>query len=1007
MRKKFELVKDGGAAPFIVEETAYEGVRRIADKAAEDVEKVSGTKPDAKERPAGEERIVLCATLGHSPLIDELVSKGKLDVSAVSGKWETYVTQIIPDPFAEPFKEPFADSYKDSCKGSYKDSYKDSCKDSLKGVKEALVICGSDKRGTIYGIFSLSEYIGVSPLCYWGDAEPVQRTEILVGEDFEKVSKEPSVKYRGFFINDEWPCFGNWTFSHFGGFTSEMYEHVFELLLRLKGNYLWPAMWTSCFALDGPGSLNEELADLYGVVVGNSHHEPCLRAGEEFEQVKGEDSVYGNEWNFFTNREGLIRFWEDGLKRSGKFEHVITIGIRGERDSAMLGDGATLQQNIDLLKDVITVQKRLISEIVEKNGTKVPKLLALYKEVESFFYGKEGIDGLKDWDGMQDIICMLCEDNYGFMRSLPTAGLLEQLKEKNCGLGMYYHLDYHGAPVSYEWMPSTPLSKVWEQMCMAYDYGVRDVWIVNAGDLKGNEAALGYFLALAYDYDTWGSSHNGSWTDYLDQWFGRTFASADENLRGQMKQVLTRFMDMNAKRRPEALHTGVYHPSHYLETDRMLEEARQIEEINESVYAQLSEEGDQKALDAYYSMIYYPAKISVNLLRMHLFAGKNAHYALQGRVIANEYGQKVTECIRQDKALAGEFAAFKGGKWKGMELEQHIGFTAWNEDNCRYPLRIQVEPYCEPRLSVSRKDSEEALTRIFQTVPRIVVDDFLYEGNTEVTLELANAGSGELSFEIFGGAPWLRVVPDKGTLETLQEVKLICDRKLLPEEKQTVSLRIQSSKSRLTTEKKEDVEIVVSAAAVLHDYEPMTFLPDKGVVVMEAHHFCKKNDTEKGRFLELNGYGRSGHGMKVFPFTAQFAETEQAPSLTYRFLAGEEGEYQMEVWLSPTNPMQSGTSLRFSLESPDGTRRIVTAVPNDFKAGDWNDPRWCRGVVDQIRVVKTAVTCRKGVQEITIGALEAGLILERILLYRQENEPEASYLGPAESYMETGIAKEA
>ena len=387
-----ELVKNGKAAMFLVEETAYEGVRRIAEKVAEDVEKVSGFKPDIRKAASGTEYIVLCATLGKSPLIDQLVSQGKLEVSLIAGKWETYVTKVVEEPF--------------------------------EGVKKALVICGSDKRGTIYGMFSLSEYIGVSPLCYWGDVEPQKRQETYIGKDFEKISREPSVKYRGFFINDEWPCFGNWTFSHFGGFTQEMYEHVFELLLRLKGNYLWPAMWTSCFALDGPGSLNEELADLYGVVVGNSHHEPCLRAGEEFDKVKGENSIYGNEWNFFTNREGLIRFWADGLKRSGKFEHLITVGIRGERDSAMLGDQSSLQQNIDLLKDVITVQKELIGKYVEKSGTKVPKLLALYKEVEPFFYGDENIPGLKDWDGLNDIICMLCEDNYGFMRTLPTAGLL-------------------------------------------------------------------------------------------------------------------------------------------------------------------------------------------------------------------------------------------------------------------------------------------------------------------------------------------------------------------------------------------------------------------------------------------------------------------------------------------------------------------------------------------------------------------------------------------------------
>ncbi len=964
--RRLELIKNGKATLFIVEETAYEGVRKIAGKVAEDVNKVCGIKPNlAGEIRSDSERIVLFATLGKSKIIDQLSAQGKVDVSVITGKWETYLIRILKNPFP--------------------------------GIAEAVIICGSDKRGTIYGMFSLSEYIGVSPLCYWGDVEPQKRKDIILRKDFEKTAKEPSVKYRGFFINDEWPCFGKWAFSHFGGFTHEMYEHVFELLLRLKGNYLWPAMWTSCFALDGPGCLNEELADLYGVVIGYSHHEPCLRSGGEFDLVKGEDSVYGKEWNFYTNREGLTRFWADGLKRSGRYDNLITIGIRGEWDSPMLEEDAALQQNIDLLKDVITVQRRLIHEYVEKDGDQVPQLLALYKEVEAFFYGDENTAGLKDWDGLRNTICMLCEDNYGFMRSLPTPELLEQMKKKECGFGMYYHLDYHGAPVSYEWMPSTPLFKVWEQMCMAYDYGVRDVWIVNVGDIKGNEVALGYFLALAYDYGRWGSSRINSWKDYLGEWFRQTFPVADVELREQMKWVLIQFMEMNGRRRPEALHPYVYHPCHYLETDRMLHLAGKIEQMNEESYGRLLENGNQESLNAYYSMIYYPAKMSVNLLKMHLYAGKNEHYAKQGRVIANEYARKVTECIKEDTRLSEEFADFREMKWKGMELEQHVGFTSWNEDDCRYPQRILVEPYCEPRLSISRKDREQAVTRVFKKLNKIVVDDFLYAGNEEVVLELANSGTGVLNFEITGETPWLKVIPNKGTVKIMQEVRLILDRSILTEEIQKACLKIQSSQSELIVEKKVDVEVEVLAGLAPDIGAASAFLPDKGIIAMEAHHYCARKDTMKGAFYELDGYGRSGHGMKVFPVTAHFAETEDAPALSYRFLAMEEGQYQVEVWVSPTNSVQGGMPLRFTLEATDGIKQIVNVLPADFKAGDWDDLRWSQGVLDQIRIVRTMVNCTKGIQTITIGALEPGLILERILVYRQENEPNRSYLGPVES----------
>ena len=341
-------------------------------------------------------------------------------------------------------------------------------------VEKALIIYGSDKRGTIYGMFQLSEWMGVSSLVFWGDAKPVHKDAMSLDISVEMISKEPSVRYRGFFINDEWPCFGNWTFHHYGGFTAEMYDKVFELLLRLKGNYLWPAMWTSSFALDGPGAANEELADIYGVIMGNSHHEPCLRAGEEWDIYRGADSVYGNDWNYVINKEGLLRYWEDGLKRSGSYESIITVGMRGERDSVMEGP-KTLEEHIELLKDIIRNQKCLINRRVQRENGNVPMLLAVYKEVEEYFYGSKEIPGLKEWEGLSDIILMFCEDNFGHMRYLPD----ETMKKHQGGFGMYYHLDYHGSPVSYEWINSTPLTAIWEQMTLAYEHGIKDVWMVN------------------------------------------------------------------------------------------------------------------------------------------------------------------------------------------------------------------------------------------------------------------------------------------------------------------------------------------------------------------------------------------------------------------------------------------------------------------------------------------------------------------------------------------------
>ncbi len=954
------LVEENIVVPFVVEDSGYEGVKRIVGKVAGDIEKVSGKIPKIVENYGGYSRIILCATLGKSSLIETLSDKGLFDTSSIENKREVYKIQLVANPF--------------------------------EGVEEALVICGSDKRGTIYGAFALSEYIGVSPLCYWGDVEPATQKTLLVSKDIEIISKEPSVKYRGFFINDEWPCFGNWTFSHYGGFTAQMYDHVFELLLRLKGNYLWPAMWSSSFPLDGPGNLNEELADLYGVVIGYSHHEPCLRASEEWDKVRGVESPYGNEWNFYTNREGLIQYWKDALIRSGKYENLITIGMRGERDSSMLGEQASLQENIDLLKDIITTQRDLIRQHVNPNVKEVPQLLALYKEVEAYYYGDETTQGLKDWEELDGVICMLCDDNFGHMRTLPT----KEIRNRNGGFGMYYHFDYHGDPISYEWMPSTPFSKTWDQMSMAYEYGIKDVWIVNVGDLKGNEVSLEYFLTLAYDFDTWGSSAPNSWNTYLQLWMERTFPRVSKSTREKMIQVLTEYIDMNAMRRPEALHSNIYHPCHYLETDRMLQWAQQIEDINEAVYEELKELQSQEK-EAYFSMIYYPAKASINLLRMHLYAGKNEHYAKQGKTIANVYADKVTECIAEDRRLVDTFATFQEGKWKGMELEQHIGFVKWNEDNCRYPLRMQVEPAYKPRMTVSRKDSQLIAVKNYGSPDTILVDDFLYEGNTEVILEIANDGIGTVEYTIVSdcidmegegrAGDWLTFTYH-GSVSMQEEVVLKCDRQKLPKETQTVRLFIK--------DKETTVAIIIKGKAVdTTNLLPMTFLPNNGVVVMEANHYADKEDVAGGGFIELQGYGRSGSSMKVFPTTVNFADLVEKPSLTYRFFAEQTGEYTIELWTAPMNLIQDKTPIHIQLTTEE-CMEIIEIVPSDFAPG--TDARWEDGVLRQIKITKTTVCLTQGIKEITIGAMEAGVILQRILVYPIDSPPKESYLGPQESY---------
>ncbi len=952
---------DNKKTVIFIEESAFEGVKRVASKVAVDIEKVTGSRPEIVNSLDGADKantqVIFCATVGKSAMLQKLAGEDLLPAD-VENKREVYAIKMLSQ---------------------------------VEGFEEMLVIYGSDKRGTIYGMFSLSEYIGVTPLCYWGDVEPVKKASLEIGKDIEVVSKEPSVRYRGFFINDEWPCCGNWATKHFGDFNADMYEHVFEFLLRMKGNYLWPAMWSASFPLDGPGSKNEELADLYGVVMGYSHHEPCLRASEEWDKVRGPETQYGNEWNFYTNEKGLINYWSDALKRSGKYENLITIGMRGERDSSMLGEDATVEENVNLLKDIIRKQRQLIRENVKEDITQVPQLLALYKEVEAYFYGDENIKGLKDWVELDGVICMLCEDNFGHMRTLPT----KEMRGRKGGFGMYYHFDYHGGPISYEWVDSTPMWKTWEQMCMAYEYGIRDAWIVNVGDLKFHEVPLTYFMALAYDYEKWGYENKNSYREYTDQWVAENFAGVNSQLQSKIGKVLTDYIDINHLRRPESLNPGIYHACENLEADKMLAKAETLEALSVEAYEAL--EGADK--EAYYSMIHFSAMASMNLLKMHLYAAKNAHYAKQGKTIANKYGDLVRECIRKDREYYDAFGSFKDGKWDGMQMAQHIGFTKWNEDDYRYPVIMSVEPAYKPRLKVNRKDSPWTCVKNYGVPMRLAVDDFCYPGCTQVSVEIANDGVGNVHYVIEpqtadGKLPaWLSVSAMEGDVEQQEELVLTFDdRKIAGED--FVRLYIKDEETV--------VAVDVSAKAVdMSGLPEKTYLEKKGIVAINAGNFFEKKDTGKGAFEVLEGYGKYGTGVKVFPSTAVFALEEEKPNVSYRFYVEEAGEYEVELVVAPTNSVVNKQSVSVAVQVNEDAPQKVELVAADFRAGESSDPRWGMGVLNQERRVPVEVCLNKGLNTVSVGAMEAGVVLERVLIYKKGVHKPQNYMGPDDSYVIT------
>ena len=884
----------------------------------------------------------------------------------------------------------------------------------VEGIESALVIYGSDKLGTIYGLFHLSELLGVTAMVDWGDCQYVKQDSFILKEEDSFVSKEPSVKYRGFFINDEWPCCGNWATSHFGSFNAKMYDHIFEYLLRMKGNYLWPAMWAENFMLDGPDLESMKLADEYGIYIGMSHHEPCMRSGAEYSKVRGPKSPYGDAWSYVTNKEGVLRFWEDGVKRSIGHNVFPTVGMRGENDSKMLGEDSLISDNVRLLKEIITKQREMIHEHLETDGKKVPQLFAVYKEVEDYYFGGGSEEGLRGFKELEDVTLLLCEDNWGNMRALPEAF------ERNHkgGFGMYFHLDYHGDPVSYEWVSSTELSKIWEQMTEAYEYGVRELWIVNVGDVKFQEFPLNYFMDLAYDFEKWGSLAPNSTKEYTKAWIESVFGSyTSKKEREEIQEVLEGYLKINALRKPESLNDTVYHPAHYLECEKLLSFCGKLEEKNERLWKILEERGMG---DAYFSMIYFSAEASFNLLKMHLYSGKNHLYASQGKAVANEYDKLVEACIEKDEALKTQMAEFKEGKWAGMELASHIGFTNWNDEDWRYPVRHIVRLPKKPRLVVTRADKTQHYTNQYFPIT-LVIDDFVVSSSKKAKIQIANGGQGSVKWKIQEGArkvgldgiahesgegsrcEWLEFSQISGETALQDEVEISLKEENLPlGEEVSCSFEIKTET--------EFVPVLVKALKKDTSALPEgAFLAEHGMFVIDAVHYADKQaglyEGEAVEFEELYDFGKYQSGIKAFPVTSSFDSKENAPSVTYELYSEEEKDCFLNLYTSPANPLIYGGKLSVEVSVNEGAGKLVEFTKAGYKGGEPGCIPWEQAVLNQEHVGSTEISLKKGLNKITVFAREAGMVLERLVVYPKDIERAVSYLGEKECIRVTPAEK--
>ncbi|MCB2379853.1 glycosyl hydrolase 115 family protein [Hymenobacter sp. BT635] len=608
----FPLAASGKTAALFASNTDWPGVLRAAKDLQADINRVTKLTPTftTDKAPTGKE-VVLIGTIGKSALIDGLVKAKKLDVSGVAGKWETFVLQVVEKP--------------------------------MPGVERALVIAGSDKRGTIYGIYDLSQQIGVSPWYWWADVPTKPQTALYVAPGRHSQGT-PQVKYRGIFLNDEAPALSGWAKEKFGGINSKMYVHVFELILRLKGNYLWPAMWGNAFNDDDKQS--PVLADEYGIVMGTSHHEPMVRSQQEWKRFGS------GPWNYQTNEKTLQDFWRQGIKNMGSKESIVTLAMRGDGDEPM-SEGS----NITLLEKIVADQRKIIAEETGKPAEQTPQLWALYKEVQDY-YDK----GMRVPD---DVTLLLCDDNWGNLRKLPKAGE----KPRKGGYGIYYHFDYVGGPRNYKWLNTNPLPRIWEQMHLAHEYGANQIWIVNVGDLKPMEFPISFFLDYAWNPDRISADQVD---DYSRAWAARQFGP--KHAAG-IADILAKYAKYNSRRKPELLDANTYSLTNYREWETVVADYNQLLTQAEAINQQLPAE----YRDAYYQLVLHPVQACANLNELYYTVAQNREAAKASLATTNALAEKAKALYAKDAEITKRYHALAGGKWNHMMDQTHIGYTYWQQ----------------------------------------------------------------------------------------------------------------------------------------------------------------------------------------------------------------------------------------------------------------------------------------------------------------------------------------
>jgi hypothetical protein len=898
----FSLIAGGRPATIQVEASDLPGVARAAEDVRGDLARLAGGKDTSGAT-------VIAGTLGHNATIDRLVREGRLDLSGVTGHWEAFVQQVVEHP--------------------------------APGIDRALVIAGADRRGTIFGLYDLSERAGVSPWAWWADVPVPHRPDLSVTAG--RRVQAPAVKYRGIFLNDEDPSLKGWVDATYGGFNHRFYDKVFELVLRMKGNFLWPAMWGKAFSDDD--AQNPVDADAYGVVMGTSHHEPLARAHVEWAR-------YGHgDWDYTTNAATLQDFWRKGMQRLGNHEALVTIGMRGDGDKPMTEGSPT-----GLLEKIVADQRQIITEVTGKPASETPQVWALYKEVQDYYD-----HGMRVPD---DVTLLFSDDNWGDIRRLPELG-----HARPGGYGVYYHFDYVGGPRNYKWINTNQIERTWEQMHLAHAYGADQLWVVNVGDLKPMELPIQFFLDYAWSPETWPLDKVGRYTrDWAAEQFGPEHAA-------EIAELLTRYTQYNARRKPELLDPSTYSLTDYREAERVADAYDALAAKAREVRKQLAPGYD----DAFVELVLYPVEASANLNRLYVTVAQNRLYAAQGRAATNRTASEVEALFQRDAALTRLYNDETAhGKWTHMMDQTHIGYTTWRDPAVNImPKTERIDVPAAGALGVA----VEGDTRAWPAAGGSAALRFDRYGAGQRYVELFNRGRGPLSYTVSGAPDWLRVSNSAGAVGEQVRLELTPDWSRAPAGVDQASLTLHGS---------DGTSVQVAIAADNTALKGQGFAEGDGYVAMEAQHYAKAVEAGGVSWGAVPELGRTLSGVTSFPVTAPSQAPGQGAHLDYDVVLAKGGPLAVQVTVAPTLDFRGKGGLHYAVSIDGGAPQLV-----NLEADPSNDA-WDRSVADNARVITARFPAvSAGAHVVKLWRVDPGVVFERVTLDLGGVKP--SYLGPPES----------